>query len=135
MVEDFQKRIPPKYSLFFSFQVLERKRFQIFSESSHFWYILKIIQTDELATLKTEFLQNGFSRSEIECVIARHGKKPIQLVTTEDVIKGIVVIPYYGIVTNHLSWLLFCKGIQTVSRPPGFKICTRPPWIEGPKSV
>lgn len=71
---------------------------------------------EELATLKRLLLHNGFTRPEVEQVIASHGKwKPVQL--DDEIIKGVVVIPYYSTMTNLLSQLLLHHRGKTILRP------------------
>lgn len=50
---------------------------------------------DEIEVLKTLFLKNGSCKTEMECVIAKYEKKkPQNSYSEEDMIRGIVVIPY-----------------------------------------
>lgn len=70
----------------------------------------------ELAHLGKIFAYKGFSKKEMDRVIASHGKQKLKP-SVEDVIKGVVVIPYYRHVTKEVSLLLWCKGMKIISLP------------------
>lgn len=58
--------------------------------------------------------RNGYCRTKIECVIAKHRKRR----STPTTCRGAMVIPYCGTITNRLSSLLLHqRKIKSISRP------------------
>lgn len=70
----------------------------------------------DLPVLKEIFLQHGYSRSEVNRVFYRKGRKPARQDNDEG-IKGAAVVPFCVSVTNRITWLLRHKNLRTVTCP------------------